>query len=238
MGLAAVLLAIVAGFGAPPAAVAQELPKHGAIAPLLVREVQPPYPEELTGTAIEGTVRLECIVREDGTTGSARVIAPVHPVLDSEALKALGQWRFLPGRKDGRPVPVRVEVEITFLRESDPEAEPKGPPLGSPEVHLPGGGVTQPTLLRETKPSYTAGAMRAGVQGRVKLECVVLADGAVGDVRVLERLHPDLDAEALRALRKWRFKPGIKDGVAVPVRVDVEMTFTTFSGLPKLGIKR
>jgi TonB family protein len=225
---AAVLLGIVAGLGAPSAAHAQALAAAGAIPPLLVKEVKPPYPEELKGTNIEGTVRLACTVREDGTTGNARVIAPVHPLLESEALKALGEWRFLPGRKDGKPVPVGVQVEISFLREPDPESQPlpKGPPLGSPEVHLPGGGVTLPTLVRDTKPSYTASAMRAAVQGRVKLECVVLPDGTVGDVRILKRFHPDQDEEAVRALRQWRFKPGTKDGIAVPVRVEVEMAFT------------
>lgn len=239
MGRAAVLLAIVAGFAPLLQASAQEPSTDAAIPPLLVKEVKPAYPELLNGTDIEGTVRLECTVREDGTTANARVIAAVHPLLDREAVKALGEWRFLPGRKDGKPVPVRVEVEISFLREPDSESQPvpKGPPLGSPEVHLPGGGVTLPTVVRETKPSYTASAMRAGVQGRVKLECVVLADGTVGDVRVLERLHPGLDAEAMRALRKWRFKPGTKGGVAVPVRVEVEMTFTLRSGPRKSGDK-
>ena len=229
MGLAAVLLAIVAGFGASSPLLAQEPSAHGAIQPLLVKEVTPSYPAQLKGTGIEGTVRLECIVREDGTTGEARVIAAVHPVLDREALKALGEWRYLPARKDGKPVPMRVDVEIVFLREPDsgPEGrEPKGPLLGSPDVHEPGNGVTMPTVVRERKPSYTAGAMRAGVRGRVKLECVVLPDGTVGHVRILKRLHPDQDEEAVRALRQWRFKPGAKDGVAVPVRVEVEMTFT------------
>ena len=34
--------------------------------------------------------------------------------LDEEAVKALKQWQFTPGQKDGRAVPVVVDVEITF----------------------------------------------------------------------------------------------------------------------------
>jgi len=34
--------------------------------------------------------------------------------LDDEAVKALKQWRFSPGTKDGKPVPVVVELEMTF----------------------------------------------------------------------------------------------------------------------------
>jgi TonB family protein len=59
----------------------------------------------------------------------------------------------------------------------------------------------------------------------MKLECVVLPDGTVGEVRMVERLHPELDEQAIRTLRQWTFKPGTKNGVPVPVRTEVEMTF-------------
>jgi TonB family protein len=72
---------------------------------------------------------------------------------------------------------------------------------------------------------YTAEARRAGIQGTVLLDCVVLVDGTVGDVRVGKHLDPDLDAEAIRALRQWRFTPGEKDGRAVPVQISVELSF-------------
>jgi outer membrane biosynthesis protein TonB len=51
-------------------------------------------------------------------------------------------------------------------------------------------------------------------------------------------MHPDQDEEAVRTLRQWTFKPGTKDGVAVPVRVEVEMTFTLGSGPRKSGGER
>ena len=35
-----------------------------------------------------------------------------------------------------------------------------------------------------------------------------------------------LDDESVKALKQWQFTPGQKDGVAVPVVVEVEMTFT------------
>jgi TonB family protein len=89
-----------------------------------------------------------------------------------------------------------------------------------------GPGVTLPVVVSDVKPSYTPDAMRDGVQGAVRLECVVGVDGTVGDVRVVESLDPGLDAQSVDALKQWRFKPGSKDGVVVPVLVEVEMTFT------------
>ena len=54
------------------------------------------------------------------------------------------------------------------------------------------------------------------------------ADGTVGEVRVVRSLDKryGLDDEAVKALKQWQFTAGQKDGVAVPVVVEVEMTFT------------
>jgi protein TonB len=67
-----------------------------------------------------------------------------------------------------------------------------------------------PRVIREVKPQYTAEAMRAKVQGTVLLECVVLADGSVGNVEVVKSLDGTfgLDQEAVKAAKQWRFQPG------------------------------
>lgn len=91
-----------------------------------------------------------------------------------------------------------------------------------------GGGVTSPALLQQVAPAYTAEALRARVQGIVTVEAVVRADGSVGDVRILKSFESSfgLDAEAVRAVKQWRFRPGTRRGVAVPMFVTVELTFT------------
>jgi protein TonB len=131
-------------------------------------------------------------------------------------------------------VPVRIQVEM-FFAVRDGEPPPKGPPLDSPDVYKPSANIKPPRILSEVKPQYTAEAMRAGAQGIVRLECVILPDGTIGAIRVNEGIHPGLDREAVRALRKWRFIPGFKDEVAVPVQVEVEMTFTLRSTPRKPG---
>jgi TonB family protein len=92
----------------------------------------------------------------------------------------------------------------------------------------PGNGVTMPTVLKEVKPSYTAEAMRAKVQGVVLVEAVVREDGSVGQVQVVRSLDRTfgLDEEALKAVRLWRFSPGKRQGQNVPVLVEIELTFT------------
>ena len=116
-------------------------------------------------------------------------------------------------------MPVAVSVEMSFT------PRPKGPRLDSPEVFKPGGDVTAPKAVKDVKPAFPPEVMRARVTGTVDVECVVLPDGTVGDVRVAAPLHPKLDAEALKAVRQWRFEPGLKDGKPVPVQVSIQMSF-------------
>ena len=61
--------------------------------------------------------------------------------------------------------------------------------------------------------------MRAKVQGSVWLECIVMPDGSVGEVKVTRSLDPifGLDQEAIKAAKMWRFKPGMRQGEPVPV---------------------
>ena len=219
-------------------------PGDGVSAPVLVKEVKPQYTAEAIKARVQGVVTLECVVQPDGAVGEARVTKALNPGLDQEAIKAVKLWRFKPGRKDGKAVPVRVTLEMTFTLRDTPAAggAPKQPlfpvrPLtpgdtsakSQPEAPLgykPGEGVSAPVLVKEVKPRYTADAKDAKIQGVVTLECVVNADGSVGDVEVTKPLDAGLDEEAIKAVTQWRFQPGKKDGKPVPVRITLEMTFT------------
>jgi TonB family protein len=99
-------------------------------------------------------------------------------------------------------------------------------------VFRPGAGITNPTLLREVKPTYTPEAIRAKLQGIVELEVTVLPDGTVdpGTIVITKSLDRQfgLDDQAKEAAKNWKFKPGTSNvtGQRVPVRVGIEMTFT------------
>jgi TonB family protein len=212
-------------------------PGDGVSTPVPIEQPKPRYTADALTTRIEGVVTLECVVREDGTVSEGRVTKLLFPSLDDAALLTLSKWKFKPGMKDGKAVPVRIEVEMAFSLRDAPEP-PRGPRLGSPEVFQPSKEVRPPRILSEVKPQYTAQAMRDKAQGRIRMDCVVLPDGTVGDVLIKQGVHPDLDREAIRTVRKWRFLPGTKNGVAVPVQVEVEMTFTLRNAPPKLPEER
>jgi periplasmic protein TonB len=94
-------------------------------------------------------------------------------------------------------------------------------------VYAQGNGVSTPKVVRDVKPQYTSEAMHEKIQGVVILEGVVKSDGTVGTVTVkqsLDRFY-GLDDSCVRALKQWKFTPGMKDGKAVAVRITVTMTF-------------
>jgi len=95
-------------------------------------------------------------------------------------------------------------------------------------AYRPGNGVSVPRLLAEVRPKYTAEAMRARMQGVVRLECVVRSSGSVGDCDVVKSLDGNnfgLDEQALIAARQWRFAPGMRLGEPVDVLVTIELAF-------------
>jgi periplasmic protein TonB len=78
------------------------------------------------------------------------------------------------------------------------------------------------------KPAYTEAAKKEKIQGTVLMDVVVQSDGSVGDIAVTRSVDKTygLDDEAIKAMKQWTFNPGKKDGKAVPVLVEVEMSFT------------
>lgn len=96
--------------------------------------------------------------------------------------------------------------------------------------YRPGSLVTNPEVLFEKKPAYTAEAMRAKIQGEVEIEGVVMPDGTLTDLRIVRSLDKTygLDQKAIEAVKQWKFKPGrLKStGEAVPIIVTIALTFT------------
>jgi protein TonB len=88
-----------------------------------------------------------------------------------------------------------------------------------------GGGVSAPVPIFRPEPEYSEEARKAKWQGGVTLQIVVDEMGVPKDIRVTRSLGMGLDQKAIEAVMKWRFKPGMKDGKAVPVIATVEVNF-------------
>jgi TonB family protein len=92
-------------------------------------------------------------------------------------------------------------------------------------AYRPGGGVTNPVPILHPEPQYSEEARKAKWQGAVMLSLVVDATGKPTEIHVIRPLGLGLDEKAIEAVSHWTFKPGMKDGKAVPVQAQIEVTF-------------
>ena len=88
-----------------------------------------------------------------------------------------------------------------------------------------GSGVTSPIPIKQVRPTFTDEALARKIQGEVVVEVIILADGSVKPVRVLQGLGADLNAKALEAAAGWKFIPGKFKGKPVDVIAELVVAF-------------
>jgi TonB family protein len=93
-------------------------------------------------------------------------------------------------------------------------------------IYKTGNGVSAPVVISKRDPEYSDTARKMRAEGVVVSAIVVQPDGTASDFRVTGSMGYGLDEQAIEAIRKWRFKPAMKDGKTVPVLVTVETRFT------------
>lgn len=86
-------------------------------------------------------------------------------------------------------------------------------------------GATMPKCEYCPDPGYSQEARKKNFEGAVDLLIVVTPEGRATDIRVTKSPGLGLDAKAIEAVRKWKFKPASKDGKPIATQVPVEITF-------------
>jgi TonB family protein len=87
-------------------------------------------------------------------------------------------------------------------------------------------GVTAAVLKYSPDPEYTKQARKKKIQGRVGLDVIIEKDGKIENVKVVRPLNPDLDANAVKALKDSQFTPCKKDGRPVRCSTYLEFAFS------------
>ncbi len=82
--------------------------------PIPLVKISPQYPPELKRNRVQGEVHLIFIVDEFGNVKRPRVSKSSNREFNENAIKAVRQWKFEPGEKDGRKVKTRVRLPLSF----------------------------------------------------------------------------------------------------------------------------
>ena len=95
-------------------------------------------------------------------------------------------------------------------------------------VYHPGGGVSAPTCSYSPDPEFSDEARKLKIQGTVTLKMTVDQTGRPRDIQVLRGLGFGLDEKAIERVKEWRCEPGRKNGQAVAVYANVEISFNLY----------
>jgi protein TonB len=89
---------------------------NGISNPEPIYSPRPNYTADAMRAKVQGIVALEAVVRPDGSVGDVKITRSLDPHfgLDQEAIRTVKSWRFRPAKKNGEPVPVWVDVELSF----------------------------------------------------------------------------------------------------------------------------
>jgi periplasmic protein TonB len=91
-----------------------------------------------------------------------------------------------------------------------------------------GNGVSAPEVISKVEPEFSEEARKAKYQGTVLVQAIIDQSGRVISPHVVRSLGMGLDDKALEAVRQWKFKPAMENGVPVKVQINIEVAFNLY----------
>lgn len=86
----------------------------GIVPPKVLEKSEPQYTEEARAAKLEGTVALTIVVGTDQRAHDIKITKSLDSGLDASAINSIKTWRFQPGTKNGKPVPVQAHIQVNF----------------------------------------------------------------------------------------------------------------------------
>lgn len=87
---------------------------HGVSPPRVMHQPEPDFSEFARKTRYQGVVTLAVTVDKNGLPQNVQIANPLGAGLDAKAVEAVSAWKFKPAEKDGRPVDVKIAIEVDF----------------------------------------------------------------------------------------------------------------------------
>ena len=112
-----VMGSILSATNAPPPKVAAPTRirvSSGVTQGLLVRRIEPQYPQMAKIARVQGAVVLAAVIGKDGAIENLHVVSTASPLLNQAALDAVRQWKYRPYILNGEPVEVDTTVTVNF----------------------------------------------------------------------------------------------------------------------------
>jgi len=80
---------------------------------LLIKRVQPRYPQNALSMRVQGAVQMEATINKEGNISNLKVLSG-DVVLARAATEAVKQWRYKPYYLNGEPVEIQTQITVNF----------------------------------------------------------------------------------------------------------------------------
>jgi TonB family protein len=199
-------------------------------APQLVRVMAAGYPFAVSARVGLRMTVLTTIVDVNGKATATEVVRSSGERFDASAINAVTLSRFAPGTLNGKPVPVRIDVEVPF-RSSSVQAVPRiviaerdlDPPQPPEGKKLP--SYTPPIPIHVADADFADPDARHSYPAVAIVTVLVNEEGVPTEVRVARGLGFGMDEKAVAAVKKYRFLPAMDKGKVIAARRNVEVNF-------------
>jgi TonB family protein len=199
------------------------------------------------------SVEFSAFISSDGKARRIVFIHPIGNEMDQVALDLVHADQFTPAVRNKETVAVWQEIDInlqscredatdshpfpqaglieqpvqklTTLKVIPPVKEIAAPVGIATQPQKIGGSVWAPVPLSTPEAHYSIEARRKRIQGACLVSMVVDAEGMPQNPHLVHPLGYGLDDQALIAVRRYRFKPAMKNGMPVAVMLSVEVNF-------------
>jgi protein TonB len=211
------------------------------------------FPPRDSSTATN-PVKLELDIDRRGSVTNASVADSSDPQIEKSLLDAVKQWWFLPKCVDGRSVDCQASVLVDLpkwktwsngcvtLRGPSRSVASKQQKEISTSVNLqeqsgPFGsasrsGIALPVVVFQVLPAYSEQMIKLGIEGKATIEFFVQADGTVRAAKIVSQTGGSFGMNAVECVKQWKFRPALRDGVPVGIRMTVPIVFTVAGCMP------
>lgn len=204
------------------------------------------YPEKALQEKTEGTVELSFIINPDGSIQQLKIIEPVSPEINKEAIRIFKKIIWIPAENFGKPVASRHIFSIKFnIKKYKKNCKIRGytninypyqPVDTTNKIYFIRDIDSSPIPVFESKNYsldrfineniiYPEAAFKQNISGIVTVCFIVETHGMISNIVAEEPLAGGCSQEAIRIIKLLKWKPGIKDKKAVRVKMSLDITF-------------
>ena len=220
---------------------------ESVMAARLVTKVAPVYPALARQARIQGTVILRVVINKSGDVENIQLVSG-HPMLAPAAIEAVKQWKYNPYLLHGETFAVETDVRVNFTLSEKPPAEgvvgdaPGGIPPdekggivssapreegrpGVPQRVRVSQSVMSSFIVTKVPPEYPQDGKDQRIQGAVVMRVNIDKEGNVSNIQIISG-HPLLIPAAIEAVKQWKYKSYLRNGMPVEVETQVTVNFT------------